>query len=100
MQAMPCYAVAVRSEVFIAPRRAIPAHDVDFRIRTSQCRIQIVQQIEDARIVFVNIARPMITKISIELSQSFRIISVPVPINDVDPLSRMGVKQTKTIGDI
>ena len=59
-----------------------------------------MQQIEDARIVFVNIARPMITKISVELSQSFRIVSVTVPINDVDPLSGMSVKQAKTIGDI
>lgn len=99
VQAVPRYAVAVRSKIFIAPWRPVTAHDINLRVRTSQCDRQIVKQIEDTRIVLVNVASAMIAQVMIDERQRLGIISIPVPIDDFEPFPSVGVKEMKTIWD-
>jgi len=54
------HAVSVGTEKFIAPGCPVTAYDIDLGIGATQGNGQIMQQIEDARIVVANIPCAMI----------------------------------------
>ena len=60
VQAVLRHAVAVTTEILIAPWRAVTAHHIDLGVRTAKRHGQIMQKIEYPRIVVANISSPMI----------------------------------------
>jgi hypothetical protein len=98
MQAVLCNSVAVGTKPLIAPGRPVTADYVDFGVGTTQSGRQIVEQIEDARIVLMNIASAVIAKKVVELRKSRRIVAVAVAIDDVQVLAGVGVEEMKAVG--
>ena len=80
-------------EIFVAPRCAITADDVDFGFGSSQARSQIIQQVEKPRIKSGHIARSMISQKMIQPAHGVWNIGVAPTVHDVDSL--MGVQMEK-----
>ena len=91
-------AMTVRTEPLVAPRSSVATHNVDFCVRTTERRRQVVEQIEDARIVLMHVAGPVIAKKMVQLGKSSGIIAVAVPVNDVEMLASVGMEEMKAIG--
>ncbi len=94
------HAVPVAAQVFIAPGRAVAAYDIDFGIGMSQGHGQIMQKIEDARIIVVNIAGAVVAQIMIHSRQGVGIIGVPVAVDNIEPLPGVGVKKVQAIRSV
>jgi hypothetical protein len=69
MQAVLGYAVTGRAEEFVTPWRAIASDHVDFRGRLAQNTSEVVQQVENLRIVLVNIPGAVVAQIIVELCE-------------------------------
>ena len=91
-------AVSVCAEVFIAPGGAIAADYIDLEIRIAEGGSQIVEQIEDARIIGVNIAGAVIAQIVIEPVQRFLIVSIAIAIDDVEAFAGVGMEKVQLVG--
>ena len=100
VEAVLGHAVSVGAEVFIAPGRAVAAYDIDLGVGTPQRHGQIMQKIEDARIVVVNIAGAVVAQILIQPRQGIGIVGIPVPVHDVEPFPGVGVKEVQAIGNL
>jgi hypothetical protein len=57
--------VSVSTEEFVAPRRAIPAKDINLKIRVPESSSQVVEQVKDARVVIVNGAGAVVTQVAV-----------------------------------
>ena len=88
----------MRAEEFVAPRRAIPADDVDLKIRIAKFRRQVVQEVEHAGIVLMNFAGAVVAQILAEASQGFLIIALVIAVDDIQALSGMSVEKMKVVG--
>lgn len=97
MQAVKGDTMTVRAQKLIAPRRPIAADDINFRIRLPKLGSQVVEQVEYSRIVMVDVAGAVITKIFVESCQSFREIAVTPPIDNVKAFAGVRVEQPKAI---
>ena len=91
------HAVSVGAEVFIAPGGAIAADYIDFEIRIAEGGSEIVQQVEDSRIISANIAGAVITQIVVEPVQRFLIVSTAIAVDDIEALSGMGMEEVQLI---
>jgi hypothetical protein len=97
METVASDTVPVSAEEFIAPRRAIAANDVDLEAGIPECRCQVVEQIEDSRVVLVNCAGPVVAQIMVEANQGILIVAFAITVDDVGALSRMGVEEPQTV---
>ena len=84
-----------RSQECVAPRSAIAANDVDFGVRSPQLLLDRLKQIELARIIGVHVARAVVTQEVVQARQGARDIPITDPVDDIDALARMGVKQAQ-----
>ena len=91
-------AMTVRTEPLVAPRSSVATHHVDFGVRTTERCRQVVEQIEDTRIVLMHVAGSVIAEKVVQLGKSSGIIAVAVPINDIEVLARVGMEEMKAIG--
>ncbi len=97
VQAVLRHAVTVKAEIFITPRGAIAADNLDLGVRAAECRSQVMQKIEYARIVVVNIAGTVIAQVPIKALERIGVVCLPVPVDDVEPFPGVGVKEMKAI---
>ena len=58
---------------------------------------QVPQKVEYPRIVFVNLACPVVPQIAIQAGQGFLIVTFAIAIDDIQALSGMGVKQVQAV---
>ena len=56
-----------------------------------------MQQVKDTRIVVTNVASPVIAQIMVQLCERVGIISVPMPVNDIDFLASVSVKEAQPV---
>jgi hypothetical protein len=81
--------VSMSPEEFVAPRRAIATEDVDLKVRIPECGSQVVEQVEDARVVIVNYAGAVVAQITVEAKVGSLIESFAIAVDDVKVLSRI-----------
>ena|SRR5215469_3297024 len=93
MQAVEGNAVAVRPQIFVAPRRPVATDDVDLGIGPAQAGKQIVQKIEHAGIIVMDVARAMISQEVIETIQRLGQILTVSAIRDVQSFAGVRVKK-------
>ena len=93
VQAVEGNAVAVSPQIFIAPRRPVATDDVDLGIGPAQAGKQIVQKIEHAGIIVMDVARAMISQEVIETIQCLGQILTVSAIHDVQSLVGVRVKE-------
>jgi hypothetical protein len=98
MEAMSGRTLPVCPEVFIRPGRAIGTNYVDLGIGAPQGTYQIMKQVQDTRIVLSNIARPVVPQIQIDSRQRFGVVTIPVPIHNVEPLASVNLVQVQPKG--
>ena len=98
MQAVLRDAVSMRPEPFIAPRGSIAAYHVDFGVGASQRGGQVVEKVEDARIVFRHGASAVIAQEVVESRNRARIVTIAMAIDDVQPLAGMEVEEFEVVG--
>jgi hypothetical protein len=89
--------VSVSTKKFVAPGSAIAAKHIDLEIRRPETGSQVVEQVEHSRVVIVNGAGAVVPQIAVQVSERFLIISVAITVDDVQVLSRMGVKQSQAV---
>jgi len=56
-----------------------------------------MKQIEEPRVEVMHVAGAMVTKKIVELIQRFGQVSIATPINDIEPLVGVCVKETKPV---
>lgn len=100
VQAVLRDAMTVRAKPLVTPRRSITTHNIDFGAGTPQFDGQVVEQVEDPRVIIVHLAGPMITQEVIEFGQGGGVVAVAVAIDDVEPLSSVGMEEMKAIGGL
>jgi hypothetical protein len=99
MQAAPGDTVPVGPEVFVRAWGAIAAHHDNLSVRASLRCQEIMQEIEQMRIVFVNLACAIVTQIFVDANQCCGIIVVPMAVHDIEAFSRMNVEEMQEIGN-
>ena len=57
-----------------------------------------MEQVEHLGIVFVNFAGAVVAQVKVEARQRFLVIAFAVSVDDVQPLSSMGVKKMQLVG--
>lgn len=77
----------------VTPRSAVAAYDVDLRVRASQLLFNRLEQIKLAGIIGTHIACSMVAQEIVQALQCARNICVSDPVDDIDVLASMGVKQ-------
>jgi len=85
------------SQKFIAPGAAIPANDVNFRLRMRQRRAQIMEQIEQTRVQPVDRSSTVIAQKSIEAIHCLWDVIVASPIDQVDLLVGVEMAEPEAI---
>src|SRR5689334_7687971 len=75
----------------IAPRRAISADDLNFSAGTSHRRDQVGEEIEDPRVVMIDLAGAMVAEEMIQPREGLRNVARRAPVNHIDALSGVGV---------
>ena len=95
VKAVPCNSRGMSSERLVSRRGAVAADDVDLAAWTADRRGEIREDIVQAWINMTNIAGPMIAQEKIELAERFRNVCVAPAVNDVNPLSGVGVVKQK-----
>jgi hypothetical protein len=91
VQAVLGYGRRAASQKFVAPRRSIAADNVNFLIRPARGGNQVVEQIEDPRIVGMDFARPVVPQKVFQLLQRHGIIGVSMAIDNIKALVRVRV---------
>ena len=79
------------SQKFVAPRRSIAADNVNFFVWPARGSNQVVEQIEDPRIVGMDFSRPVVSQKVFQLLQRHGIIRIPMAIDDIKALVRVRV---------
>jgi len=97
VQAVNGYPVTVRAQKFVAPGGAIAANNVNLAVGPSQFCIEVVEQIENPRIVSPNYSGAVITQVIIESNQRLRNVVISPAINNIDAFSRMSVEKAEAI---
>ena len=82
MEAVNGDTVPMRAQEFVAPGRAVAADHIDLKIGIPQCGHQVVEQVEYAGIVFMNVARAVVPQITVQARQGFRIVAFPIAVSD------------------
>src|SRR5271163_3204195 len=75
VKAVNGYAVPVSSEEFVAPGRAVAADNVNLKIGISERGHQVVQKVEHARIVLVNLSGAMVPQVIVQARQRILVIT-------------------------
>jgi len=97
VQAILCDSGRTSAQKFIAPRGTISAYDIDLPVRMTDSGGKIGKNVEDARIVVLDVAGAMIAKKMVQLFFSFRKIDIPTAIHDVNVLTRMRMIEAKVM---
>jgi len=85
------------AQEFVSLRCAIAADHIDFAVRPANRSKQIVQQVEDARVVVMNLAGAPVAQEKVEPIESAWQVGVTVAINNVDVLVGMRMEETKPV---
>ena len=93
VQAVEGNAVAMCPQIFIAPRRPVATDNVDLGIGPAQADNQIVQKIEHARVVVMDVAGAMISQEVVKAIQGLGQILTASAIYDVEVLAGVRVKK-------
>jgi hypothetical protein len=93
VQAVEGNAVAMCPQIFIAPRRPVATDNVDLGIGPTQADNQIVQKIEHARVVVMDVAGAMISQEVVKAIQGLGQILTASAIYDVEVLAGVRVKK-------
>ena len=56
-----------------------------------------MKQIENSRIIVVNVASPVISQVVIELLQCTGVVGVALTVDDIQTFPRVGVKEMQTV---
>jgi hypothetical protein len=81
-------AMAMVSQVFVAPGSAVSADNVNRRSEPARCFHQLIEEIEQTRVIVVNFAGAVITQKVIEFSKGGRNVGVAVSVRDIQRLVR------------
>jgi hypothetical protein len=85
------------AEKLVAPGTAITADDINFGVGPANRPGQIAEEIEQAWIVRVRIAGPMVAKEIVKLCQRLGKIRVSLTVNNVEVFPRMRVIQPQAV---
>jgi hypothetical protein len=97
MQAILCDADRAGAEEFIAPGGTVAADDIDLPARMTDSGGEIEKNVEDARIVVLDVAGAMIAKEMVELFFGLRNIKIAAPVNDVDAFTGVRMIEAKIV---
>lgn len=100
MQAAPGDTVPVGPEVLVRAWGAIAAHHDNLSVRTPIRHQEIMQEIEQMRIIFVHLACAIVTQVFVDASQCRGIIAISMAVHDVKAFSRMNVEEVQAIGSL
>ena len=85
--------MAMGPQIFIAPGRPVATDNVDLGIGPAQADNQIVQKIEHARVVVMDVAGAMISQEVVKAIQGLGQILTASAIYDVEVLAGVRVKK-------
>jgi len=85
------------AQKFIAPRRAVPANNVNLPVRPTQFRIEIVEQIENPGIVGQNCARTMVAQVMIEFGERLWNVAISAAVNNIEMFPCVSVEKPQPI---
>jgi hypothetical protein len=97
MQTVNGHPVSMRAQKLVAPGCAIAANNVNLTVGTAQFRVEVVEQIENPRIVSPNCASSVIAQVFIESNQRRRDVVISAAINNIETFSGMGVEKVQSI---
>lgn len=81
----------------ITPFRAVTANDIDFGIGTADGSSEIGKNVEDSRIVVLDVASAVIAEEMIELRLGFRKIDIATTIDHINVLAGVSVIEAKVV---
>ena len=85
------------TQKFVAPRRTVSTDHVNFSVGVVQRCGQVMEQVEQARIEMMNVARTMVTKKMVERIQRSRYVGIAAPVNDVESLAGVCVIEAEPV---
>jgi len=100
VEALPGHAVSVSAKEFVAPWRAVAADDINLKIRIPERSSQVVEKVEDPRIIIVNFAGSMVPQVTVQARQGFLIVAFAIAIDDIQALPSVCVKKTQAVWTI
>ena len=96
MQTVLCHAGCVRSQKFVRGWRPVTADHLNLSVGCSDGQREVGQQIEQARIEMMDRSRQTIAQETIELDQSLWKVALFPPINQIQMLAGVQMKQAKS----
>ena len=87
------YSVAVRPQEFVTPGRTVAANNINLPIGTFQPSVEVMEKIENLRIVVTDVPSTVISQKLIESHQGFGNVMIASPINEVNSFPSMCVQQ-------
>lgn len=96
VEAVKRHVVPVRVQHFIGPRRAITADHIDLTIWPAERSEQIMQEIEDPRVIGVNLAGAAVAQIVVQLGEPYLVVPFAIPIHDVETPARVGIQKMQS----
>jgi hypothetical protein len=99
VQAAPGDTVPVGPEVLVRAWGAIAAHHDNLSVRTPIRDQEIMQEIEQMRIIFVHLACAIVTQVFVDANQGRGIIAIAMAVHNVKAFSRMNVEEMQAIGN-
>ena len=91
------HAVSMSAEEFVAPGRTVAADYINLKIGIPQPSSQVMQKVEYPRIVLVNLAGAVVSKITIQTRQGFLIVAFTIAVDNVQALTGMCVEKMQAV---
>jgi hypothetical protein len=91
------YSMTVRAQKLIAPGRAVPADDVDYGIGLAQLSGEIVQQVENPRVVVADVAGTVVAQVAIEAIERCGKVMAALAIDDVQAFAGVQVEELQPV---
>jgi hypothetical protein len=85
------------AEEFIAQGRTVAANYIDLKIGIPERSSQVMQKVEYPRIVLVNLAGAVVSKITIQARQRFCIVAFAIAVDNVQALTGMCMEKMQAV---
>ena len=90
--------MAMLAQVVVAPRRPIPADDVDFAVRMPKLDQQIMQEVELLQVIRLHVTGAMVAKKMIQLRDTIRQVLITDAVDHVEVLAGVQVIESQPVG--
>ena len=90
--------VAVLAQVVVAPGRAVAADDIDDAVGVSEASHEVVEEIEFADVVVLDVSSAVVAEEVVELGNGSGEVVVADAVDDVDALAGVQVVEVQAVG--